>query len=135
MRGELYRARLTACPNRAAPRPGFLSRRRLGSRRRPQDALELLNLLADERRRIRELLRARRRGAEAEGSIGLERAGELVEPASQLSAGCSRGIVGRARRERCCLGRKRLDLAGHDRSLAEDLVQCDEGPLREVIHR
>src|SRR5215467_32049 len=60
------------------------SARRPGGRparlRRPQRALQLFGLLADQRRRVRELLLARRRRREPQRAVGLQRGGQLVEP-------------------------------------------------------
>jgi hypothetical protein len=58
-------------------------RRALAGARRPQHALQLLDLLADERRRVRELFRARRRRAEPKGPVGLQGGRELVQPPVQ----------------------------------------------------
>ena len=74
--------RRRGCGARRRPDRGF---GRLGGRRsarggrRAQDALQLLDLATDESRRVGELLLGRRRRAEPERPVALERLGEIVQ--------------------------------------------------------
>ncbi len=101
-------------------------------RRRPQHALKLLDLLANEGGRVGELLRARWRGSEPEGSVGLEAAGEVVEPLAHSGGRSARWIVGGSRLERSRLRGQSLDLSGHDRALGEHVVKRDKAATVEI---
>lgn len=100
--------------------------------RSPQHALERLDVLVNESRRVRQLVRTRGRRAESEGSVGLERLRELVEGVSQSGRGLFRRIVGSVRRERSRFGGERLNLARHYRAIGEDGVERDERAAGEI---
>ena len=89
-------------------------------------------MLANESRRVRQLVRTRGRRAESEGSVGLEGLRELVEGVSQCGRGLRRRIVGSVRRERSRFGGKCLNLARHYRAIGEDGVERDESAAGEI---
>ena len=89
-------------------------------------------MLANESRRVRQLVRTRGRRAESEGSVGLERLRELVEGVSQSGRGLGRRIVGSVRRERSGFGCERLNLARHYGAIGEDGVERDERAAGEI---
>jgi hypothetical protein len=122
-------------PSRPSRRPRPSSGWRRAGARRPQRGLECLDMFMNHSRRVRELLSARRRRAESEGSVRLERPYELVEGASEPARVRSRRIVGSVRLERARFCGERLDLPGDDRALGEDGVQRDErapGEIRQL---
>ncbi len=100
--------------------------------RSPKHELERLDVLVNESRRVRQLVRTRGRRAEPEGSVGLERLRELVEGVSQWGRRPFRRIVGSVRRERSRFGGERLNLARHYRAIGDDGVERDERAAGEI---